>query len=90
MSKLVAPHGGEKLKSLLVPEVGRAAELERAKGLKQVLMTSRETSDVLMFALAAYTPLDGFMGEADWKGVCGNMKMPNGLFWPIVLPTVKK
>jgi sulfate adenylyltransferase len=83
MSKLVAPHGGEKLKSLLVPEVGRAAELERAKGLKQVLMTSRETSDVLMFALAAYTPLDGFMGEADWKGVCGNMKMPNGLFWPI-------
>ena len=83
MSKLVAPHGGGNLKSLLVPEVERVAELERAKGLKQVVMTSRETSDVLMFAMAAYTPLDGFMGEADWKGVCGNMKLPNGLFWPI-------
>jgi len=46
-------------------------------------MTSRETSDVLMFAMAAYTPLDGFMGEADWKGVCGDMKMADGLFWPI-------
>lgn len=83
MSKLVAPHGGGNLKSLLVPEAERVAELERAKGLKQVFMTSRETSDVLMFAMAAYTPLDGFMGEADWKGVCGNMKLPNGLFWPI-------
>ena len=83
MSKLVAPHGCGNLKSLLVPEAERVAELERAKGLKQVFMTSRETSDVLMFAMAAYTPLDGFMGEADWKGVCGNMKLPNGLFWPI-------
>jgi len=83
MSKLVAPHGGGELKSLLVPKVERAAEIERAKGLKQVPMTSRETSDVLMFAMAAYTPLDGFMGEADWKGVCADMKLANGLFWPI-------
>jgi len=83
MSNLVAPHGGGELKSLLVPEVERAAELERAKGLKQVPMTSKETSDVLMFAMAAYTPLDGFMGEADWKGVCADMKMADGLFWPI-------
>ncbi len=83
MSKLVAPHGGGELKSLLIPVVERAAELDRAKTLKQVPMTSKETSDVLMFAMAAYTPLDGFMGEADWKGVCGEMKMANGLFWPI-------
>jgi len=83
MSKLVAPHGGGELKSLLVPIVERAAELERARGLKQVPMTSRETSDVLMFAMAAYTPLDGFMSEADWKGVCTDMKTSSGLFWPI-------
>ncbi len=83
MSKLVSPHGGGELKSLLIPEVERAAELARARGLKQVPMTSKETSDVLMFAMAAYTPLDGFMGEADWKGVCGAMKMADGLFWPI-------
>ena len=83
MSKLVSPHGGGELKSLLVAEVERAAELERARGLKQVPMTSKETSDVLMFAMAAYTPLDGFMNEADWKGVCADMKMADGLFWPI-------
>ncbi len=83
MSKLVPPHGGGELKPLIFPEVERATELERAKNLKQVPMTSRETSDVLMFAMGAYTPLDGFMGEADWRGVCADMKMSDGLFWPI-------
>lgn len=83
MSKLVAPHGGGELKPLLAPEVERAALKERAAGLKQVPMNSKETSDVLMFAMGAYTPLDGFMGQADWKGVCADMKMANGLFWPI-------
>ncbi|HER27404.1 MAG TPA: sulfate adenylyltransferase [Rhodospirillales bacterium] len=83
MSNLVAPHGGGELKSLLVASADRAAELDRAKGLTQVPMTSRETSDVLMFAMAAYTPLDGFMDEADWQGVCGDMKLASGVFWPI-------
>jgi sulfate adenylyltransferase len=36
-----------------------------------------------MFAMGAYTPLDGFMGKADWHGVCADMKTSTGLFWPI-------
>jgi len=83
MSKLVGPHGGAGLKSLLAPAVERQAEIDRAKGLKQVPMTSKETSDVLMFAMGAYTPLEGFMSEADWRGVCADMKTANGTFWPI-------
>ena len=83
MSKLVAPHGGGELKPLIYPEVERAEELKRAANLKKVPMTSRETSDVIMFAMGAYTPLDGFMNRADWKGVCGEMKTSKGLFWPI-------
>ncbi len=83
MSKLVSPHGSGELKSLLVAEAERTAEFERVRGLKKVPMTSKETSDVLMFAMAAYTPLNGFMGEADWKGICADMKMADGLFWPI-------
>ena len=83
MSKLVPPHGNHTLKPLLAPEVERAEELKRAATLKQVPMSSRETSDLVMLAMGAYTPLDGFMGEADWRGVCENMKMSSGLFWPI-------
>ena len=39
----------------MVPEAGRAEEVQHAAGLKKV-------------------PLDGFMGEADWNGVCLEMR----------------
>jgi sulfate adenylyltransferase len=83
VSKLVAPHGGGGLKALLAPKAERAALLARAQGLTKVPMTSREVSDVLMMAMGAYTPLDGFMGKGNWRRVCVDMKLKNGVFWPI-------
>ena len=83
MSKLVNPHGGGALKPLLVPEAERAAEMTRAAALKLIPMSSREVSDVAMLAMGAYTPLDGFMSEADWRGTCEDMRLASGLFWPI-------
>ena len=83
MSKLVNPHGGGELNLLLVPEAERAGELARAGELKSIPMSSREVSDVAMLAMGAYTPLDGFMNEADWRGTCEDMRLSNGLFWPI-------
>jgi sulfate adenylyltransferase len=83
MSKLVPPHGADILKPLLLPEAGRAAEAERAAQLKQVPLSSREVSDLFMLGMGAYTPLDGFMGEADWRGCCEQMQLADGLFWPI-------
>ena len=83
MSKLVEPHGGNGLNALLAPQVERDEELARAAGLKKVPMTSREASDLMMLAMGAYTPLQGFMGEADWHGSSLEMKLENGVFWPI-------
>jgi len=83
MSKLVPPHGSDTLIPLLAPEAETAEELRRASHLRKVPMSSRETSDFIMLAMGAYTPLEGFMGKADWHGVCANMKLANGLFWPI-------
>ncbi len=83
MSKLVPPHGGGQLNPLILPQSERAEVLKRAETLKKVPMTSRETSDVIMFAMGAYTPLPGFMGEKDWRGCCEEMKLEDGLFWPI-------
>jgi sulfate adenylyltransferase len=83
MSKLVSPHGGGGLKALLAPRSERAEQLKRAQGLTKVPMTSREVSDVLMMAMGAYTPLDGFMGKGNWRRVCLDMKLKNGVFWPI-------
>ncbi|MCG6976022.1 MAG: sulfate adenylyltransferase [Acidiferrobacterales bacterium] len=83
MSKLVNPHGGADLKPLLLEGDALKAELEKAKGLTQVKMSSRETGDVIMMGIGGFTPLDGFMTKGDWQGVCDGMKMANGLFWPI-------
>ena len=83
MSRLVDPHGGGALKPLLAPEPERAAGLERAQSLKRVPISSREASDLLMLAMGAYTPLDGFMGHDDWRGACVDMRLADGVFWPI-------
>ncbi len=83
MSKLVNPHGGGDIKPLLLEGDALAAELEKAKGLTKVNMSSRETGDVIMMGIGGFTPLDGFMTHTDWKGVCDGMKMADGLFWPI-------
>ena len=83
MSRLVDPHGGGALKPLLAPEPERAAGLERARSLKRVPISSREASDLLMLAMGAYTPLDGFMGHDDWRGACVDMRLTDGVFWPI-------
>jgi sulfate adenylyltransferase len=88
MSKLVSPHGGGELEPRLLGaglngEDERSEALKRAAEHKAVPMTSRETSDLIMLAMGAYTPLDGFMGHDDWRGSCVDMKLTNGTFWPI-------
>lgn len=83
MSKLVNPHGGGDLKPLLLEGSALKSELERAKGLTQVKVSSREAGDIIMMGIGGFTPLDGFMTHADWQGVCDGYKMASGLFWPI-------
>ena len=83
MSNLVPPHGADSLKPLLLPETERAEEAQRAERLTQVPLSTREVSDLFMLGMGAYTPLDGFMGEADWRGCCEDMTLSSGIFWPI-------
>jgi sulfate adenylyltransferase len=85
MSNLVPPHGSPELKPLLLEGTARDEEMKKAEGLKKVPMTTRETSDLIMLGIGAFTPLDGFMGKDDWKGVCESYQMPSkdNLFWPI-------
>src|SRR5487761_1003072 len=83
MPQLVPPHNAEQLKPLLLPQTEREEEHKRAEKLRKVPLDSRAVSDVLMLAMGAYTPLDGFMGHDDWRGACRDMKLASGLFWPI-------
>lgn len=82
-SNLISPHGSKELKILLLSGKEKEAELKRAEKLPKLVMSSRETGDLIMLGIGGFTPLEGFMGKDDWKSVCAEMKMTNGLFWPI-------
>jgi sulfate adenylyltransferase len=82
-SKLIRPHGSDELKILLLEGKEKAQELKRAEKLPKVEITSREVGDLIMMGIGGFTPLEGFMGHDDWKGVCVEMKMASGLFWPV-------
>jgi sulfate adenylyltransferase len=80
---LVSPHGGRGLRPLQVERERVAEETRRAQTLPQLRITSREKGDLIMLGIGGFTPLEGFMTRADWLGVCDEMRLANGLFWPI-------
>jgi sulfate adenylyltransferase len=83
MPGLVRPHGGGGLKPLALEGAARERELARAGGLPTLRVTSREKGDLVMLGIGGFTPLAGFMPEADWRGVCDGYRTASGLFWPI-------
>lgn len=81
-SKLVLPHGGQ-LKPLLLTGESLVEEKKKVISLPQVRLSSRETSDLIMLAMGAFSPLAGFMGHDDYMGVVNEMHMADGTLWPI-------
>jgi len=82
-SKLVPPHGGRGLVCALLSGAEREAEQAKAKSLKQIQISARAKGDLIMMGIGGFSPLDGFMTKADWKGVCENFQMADGTFWPV-------
>ena len=81
---LVNPHGKEKkLKPLLLAGKELEEEKKKAKTLKHIKISSRESGDLIMMGIGGFTPLEGFMTYEDWKDVCSDYKMADGTFWPI-------
>ena len=83
MSTLVRPHGGTELKPLLLAGAELERERRRAQSLPRLRVSSRERGDIIMLGIGGFTPLEGFMSHADWRGVCDEMHTASGLFWPI-------
>ena len=83
MSKLVPPHGGKGLVCCLLHGSELEAEIEKAAQLKKISISGRENGDLIMMGIGGFSPLNGFMNRADWKGVCENMQLSDGTFWPV-------
>ena len=83
---MIEPHGGKLVNRLLA---GREADeaKKKAAGLKKLTLTPFEESDLEMIAVGVLSPLEGFMGKADFDSVLDRMHLANGLAW--TLPVVK-
>lgn len=86
-SKLVPPHGSSELKPLLLKGDTRNQALKLASSLPTITLSSRERGDLIMLGIGGFTPLNGFMNQADWQGVVDDMRLQSGnnagLFWPV-------
>ncbi len=83
----IQPHGGT-LINRVVTGAEREELLKKAKGLTKVLINGWAISDIDLIGVGAFSPLTGFMNEADYKSVLNTMKLSNGAVWsiPITLP----
>ena len=82
MSECIPAHGGKLIDCVASP--ARAGELaSEAKNLTSITLPERETCDVEMIGIGAFSPLTGFIGEKDFHSVCDNMRLTNGTAWPI-------
>jgi sulfate adenylyltransferase len=79
---LIPPHGGS-LVNLVVDDT-RAAELKtQAPKLTPITLGEREQCDLELLAIGAFSPLRGFMGAADFHGVCDRKQLAGGLPWTV-------
>ena len=46
-------------------------------------LTPRQVCDLDLLMSGAFSPLDGFLSQADYEGVCRTMRLADGTLWPI-------
>jgi sulfate adenylyltransferase len=83
MNDPITAHGGGALVDLRAPESERAELSRYAERLALVRLNARELSDLEMLASGAFTPLVGFMAEADYARSRDQMRLAAGVPWSI-------
>lgn len=87
----IEPHGGTLINRIVDGETKNKLE-QKARGLEQITINSREISDLEMIATGGLSPLEGFMNKQDYASVVDLMRLKNGLPWtiPITLSVDRK
>jgi sulfate adenylyltransferase len=77
MTDLITPYGG-KLINLMAP-----LEVADAAALPSIQISERSQCDLELLATGAFSPLDRFMSQADYRSVIERMRLADGTVFPI-------
>ncbi|MEX2542709.1 MAG: sulfate adenylyltransferase, partial [Trueperaceae bacterium] len=78
----IAPHGGT-LVDRFIADGERAAAQERSVTLPSLTLSARNLADLRCLASGIYSPLEGFVTEAEYQSILENMRLTSGLAWSI-------
>jgi sulfate adenylyltransferase len=79
----ISAHGGGDLVDLKASAGEQAALRKHAAGLPAVVLSARDLADLEMLASGAFSPLTGFMSEADYIRSRDEMRLASGVPWSI-------
>ncbi|WP_052340014.1 sulfate adenylyltransferase [Gorillibacterium massiliense] len=78
----IKPHGGVLINRLASAE-DRERFLKQAEGLDKIAINKWTVSDLDLIAVGAFSPLNGFLEEADYRSVVDRMRLADGTVWSI-------
>ena len=82
MTDLIPPYGGTLKDLRLDAESARAAK-DAAVDYPSWDLTERQLCDLELLANGGFSPLEGFMGQADYERVVTDMRLADGTLWPM-------
>ncbi|SES75974.1 sulfate adenylyltransferase [Salinibacillus kushneri] len=78
----IEAHGGTLINRELQGSEKEAA-LQEAENLKSLTLTPWAISDLELIGIGGFSPLKGFMGQADYESVVQNTRLADGTVWSI-------
>ena len=81
---MIQPHGG-KLIDRILDARAREQALARSPRLPKLVIDSELVSDIENIATGVYSPLEGFLGEADFRGVLRGSRLASDIAWTIAI-----
>jgi sulfate adenylyltransferase len=80
---IISPYGRSLTNLLINDHQTRREILEQVSQLRSLQLTPRSQCDLELLAVGAFSPLDRFMGRADYESVLSSMRLADGTLFPV-------
>ena len=81
MNQLITPYGGTLIDRLVDPQRAEILKTE-ALSLASIDLDRAQLCDLELLLNGAYSPLQGYLGQENYKRVLAEQRLNDGTFWP--------